>query len=344
MEKVDVLIVGQGLAGSALSRELIRTGHRIKIIDNPSGDVASKVAGGLYNPITGRKMVKTWMADELFYDVQTYYDILEEELKTRFHYPSPIYRPFFDAAEQNDWFGKSSDPSFVDYVERVMIRSMNETDVADEHGGLMLKRSGSVDLPIMLRALKDQFVNRGIYLSELFDHKKHDHLARIYDDRIGYNKIIFCEGTGVKTNPFWNELKFRPVKGEVLTLKCDYRLNFILNRGVFMIPRDGFLKVGSTYNNNDQTLTPTDRAKIEILGKLEKIYTGATEVIDHQVGVRPATFDRRPFVGFHPKYTKIGIFNGFGAKGVTLVPYFAKKMALHLREYESLPLEVSISR
>ena len=37
--------------------------------------------------------------------------------------------------------------------------------------------------------------------------------------------------------------------------------------------------------------------------------------IDHFAGIRPATKDRRPFIGTHPEFKNIGIFNGLGSKG-----------------------------
>ena len=63
MQKIEVLIVGQGLAGSLLALELEKRGRKIHVVDNNPSTSSSKVAAGLYNPITGRKMTKTWMAD-----------------------------------------------------------------------------------------------------------------------------------------------------------------------------------------------------------------------------------------------------------------------------------------
>ena len=51
------------------------------------------------------------------------------------------------------------------------------------------------------------------------------------------------------------------------------------------------------------------------------------EVIDHQAAIRPTVKDRRPFIGNHPKYPNLGIFNGFGTKGASLVPFWASHFA-----------------
>ena len=62
------------------------------------------------------------------------------------------------------------------------------------------------------------------------------------------------------------------------------------------------------------------------------------------MGIRPATKDRRPFVGFHPEYQKVVIFNGLGAKGVTLAPYFSGQLADALVHGTDIDHEVNIGR
>jgi len=49
-------------------------------------------------------------------------------------------------------------------------------------------------------------------------------------------------------------------------------------------------------------------------------------LITHDWGIRPATRDRKPFLGRHPVHHQVYVFNGFGAKGVSLVPYFSTEM------------------
>src|ERR1700685_1337051 len=76
MEETDVLIVGQGLSGTWLSWWLKNQGVTFKIIDQVSPDSASRRAAGLINPVTGRRMVTTWMIDELMpFASKTYREI-----------------------------------------------------------------------------------------------------------------------------------------------------------------------------------------------------------------------------------------------------------------------------
>jgi glycine/D-amino acid oxidase-like deaminating enzyme len=63
--RTDVLVIGQGICGTFLCRELERVGLSYLVIDEERVGTASRVAAGLINPVTGRRIVKTWMIDEL---------------------------------------------------------------------------------------------------------------------------------------------------------------------------------------------------------------------------------------------------------------------------------------
>ena len=65
MKEIDVLIVGQGLAGTWLSWWLEQAGLSYLVLDHEDPSSASRHAAGLINPVTGRRLVKTWMIDEL---------------------------------------------------------------------------------------------------------------------------------------------------------------------------------------------------------------------------------------------------------------------------------------
>src|SRR5690349_13348906 len=62
---VDYIILGQGISGTFLSYYLLNAGKTVLVIDAPQRYSASKVASGVINPVTGRRIVKTWLIDEL---------------------------------------------------------------------------------------------------------------------------------------------------------------------------------------------------------------------------------------------------------------------------------------
>ena len=64
-KQVDYIIVGQGIAGTALAITLINRGKTVIVIDDNSISACSRVAAGNFNPIVFKRLVKSWKADEL---------------------------------------------------------------------------------------------------------------------------------------------------------------------------------------------------------------------------------------------------------------------------------------
>ena len=159
-------------------------------------------------------------------------------------------------------------------------------------------------------------------------------------------KLIYCNGLGAMKSRFFSYLPFAPVKGEILEVAQDFEPDFIVNRGVFRVQlRKGVYRVGSTYSWHDLESGPTESAKNEIMDKLlDVVRVPVDSVLSHKTGIRPATRDRKPFLGKHPVEESVYIFNGFGAKGVSLVPYFSNIMTRYLINSEPIPAEVNIAR
>lgn len=339
------MIVGQGIAGSLLAYELAMAGKAVMVLNEEKEHTSSNRAAGIYNPITGRKMVKTWLADELFSGLESYYHRLEEELGGRFLYPKPIYRPFFNFEEQNDWSAKASLPEYAPYIREMRSTSMQLPGVVDPVGGLVLGRSGYVNLPDMLKALRIFFRDRGLYRAEVFQY----HLLTIKEDMVSYkdivaDRVVFSEGPDAVNNPFWNWLPFKLVKGEILEVDTALPEDLIVNRGVFILPKNGHFSVGSTYDHQHLNYAPSAEGIKNLKDRLHKIYQGGYTVVSESAGIRPATFDRKPFIGFHPEKPQVGIFNGFGTKGVSLVPYFARQWVNYLTGQGELIEEVNVGR
>jgi glycine/D-amino acid oxidase-like deaminating enzyme len=342
--KTDFLIVGQGLAGSLLGHELLKRGYTINIIDPEQGDTSSRKAAGLYNPITGRNMVVTWLADELFARLPEHYMQLEKILDASFHHSLPIYRPFYSIEELNDWMGKENDARYSPFISRIHAQSVAIDHLNDPFGGIELRQSGYVDLPVMLDAFRAYFKQQRVYhsLQMKYDELHFDGIFHFGD--FVAERIIFCDGPFVTANPWWRQLPFRPVRGEVLDISCELPTDRIYNRGVFMLPKDGIFRIGSTYDHGLLSFEPQAKGIAELQERLVKLFGGKYEIVATRAGVRPATADRRPYIGWHPENKGVGIFNGFGAKGVSLVPYFSKLFADTIEGKSKIHREADVSR
>lgn len=344
--KVDALLIGQGLAGTLLSYNLRKQGLSVLVIDQPHLTAASRVAAGLYNPVTGRQMVKTWWADRLFPLIQEQYGALEKLSGRNFLHERAIYRPFFSIAEQNDWFGRWSDPAYAPYIQQVYDSPQYSQWVNNPFGGLLLRQTGWIDVPVLLEGWKQYLIAEGSFRAEVFREEDLD----VPEEGVRYQDVearwvIYCNGTAQLQSKYWHWLPLRPVKGDVLLLETEATLPIIPNRGVFVVPvGPNRFRSGSTYYHQDLHLTPEPKGRMEIEGKLAELLTVSWQVLEHQVGIRPATKDRRPVVGRHPEHPAVLVFNGLGTKGVSLAPYCAHLLAQMLKNHLDLPTEISIKR
>jgi len=342
-KNVDYIIVGQGLAGSCLALQLLFRNKRIVVIDRVREHSATRVAAGLFNPITGRQMAKTWMADELFPYLHTFYQRAQLFLQAKFFFPMPLYRPFISVEEQNEWMGRSADPDYTGYIEALHTNAAYADQVKNPLGGLSLKHCGYVDTLLFSKAVRDHLVNSHALLNE--DMIEQD--LKVADDHIMYQdwrarKIIFCSGELARESYYFSWLPIRSLKGETLTITTREKVDVIYNRGVYVVPY--IWKVGATYNTRDVTPSITEGGMYELIDKLNYLVAFPYTVSNQQWGFRPTTPDRRPILGPHPAFEQIVFFNGLGTKGVSLAPYFSDELTRWMENGHPINHSVSISR
>ena len=119
---IDFIIVGQGLAGTVLAYSLLKYSAKILIIDRGLDKGASKSAAGIFNPITGRQMRKTWKAEELFQSIPSFYGEIEEKLNQKLLYPMPVLRMFDSQKQINDWYRKGDIPRWLKVITAIKIQ------------------------------------------------------------------------------------------------------------------------------------------------------------------------------------------------------------------------------
>ena len=342
----DYIIVGQGIAGTLLAHELIKKHQSVLVIDQKLEGASSSMAAGIINPITGRRMVKSWMFDKLLSVLQTTYADLEQLLSTNFFHPMHIVKLIKNPSEVDEFLIKNDDPAYSPYldVDTEQHDYLNNSSFADT---LIIRNAYHIQVDLLLNVFRDYLQERKLLVEDTFEPAQIEYS----DDMILYQtyqskRLIFCEGHRASNNPYFDHLPFVLAKGDLITIHCPgLPQDKIISKNFFILPiGNQRFKVGSTYEWTFDHALPNDESKKQLAKKLDQLLALPYTILDHTSGIRPSTKDRRPFIGMHPGHSQLGIFNGFGTKAYSLVPYFAQHFTDHLLTNSPLLPEADILR
>ncbi|TRO67122.1 NAD(P)/FAD-dependent oxidoreductase [Christiangramia sabulilitoris] len=342
---LDHILVGLGLSGLAVAEELEKRGRDYVVFEDNSQS-SSYVAGGIFNPVILKRFTAAWNAAEQMKTALPFYEHLEKKLGVHFVHKWNIYRRFHSVEEQNDWFVATDKPGVAPFLDPELKRNKNPNLDAGHALGKVL-HTGNIDTELLLDNYRAHLAKNGLLKNERFDHA-----ALVIDnDKFSYKglaskNIIFCEGFGLKKNPYFSYLPLRGNKGEYITIRSkELKLDFAVKSSVFLMPLGNDLyKAGATYDHEDKTPVPTEKARLRLINELRKFIKCDFEVVDQVAGIRPATADRKPLVGEHPEISNMYCCNGFGSRGVLIAPNVSLALLDHIENDMDLDTEVDLRR
>jgi glycine/D-amino acid oxidase-like deaminating enzyme len=340
------LIIGQGVSGSFLSWYLHKAGEDFLVIDNNNIHAPSRIAAGIINPVTGRRLVTVWMANELFPFAWSAYNEIGAELGITAisqkniidFFPNPFMKEsFLKKIEEKDPY------TSLCVEDKLYTEFFNY-----EFGCGQIEPVYTAHLEALLPAWRNQLKQKAVLREEQFEQE----LLQVNENKIEYKdiiaeKIIYCDGTSSFDNRFFKNLPFAPNKGEALVVEIPG----LPNRNTFkksmlltpLLEKDLFW-VGSSYAWDFDDADPTSAFKDNTTAILKEWIKIPFKIVEHRSGLRPATLERRPFVGLHPIHPEIGILNGMGTKGCSLAPFFANQLCNHLLTGAAIAKDADVHR
>lgn len=340
------LIVGQGIAGTLLAYFLLQKKHPFKVVDVPLSGSTSNIAAGVINPITGRRMVKSWKFDELSSFAKTTYLNIGQFLGVDLFREMNILRALPTTFDENEWDRRSAFPENRLFFNKTVDLGNYEDKIPDIAYG-EIKGSAKVDLPLLIQKFRAYLISNNHILEEKFSFEKLEFNSdSTFYKGVNFDKIIFCEGFLAVNNPFFNYLPFSLSKGELLLVRMKgFQVDKMLKNKIYIVPvKDDIFWIGSTNSFDYQEIAPSPSQKDFLKNTLSEILDLPFEILSHQAGIRPTVVDKRPFLGLHPKFNSLAIFNGLGTKGSSLGPLFANQMVDFLLGLNKLDPRVDINR
>jgi glycine oxidase len=340
--KRNLLIVGQGLAGSIAALSALTREWQVTVVDNYPGAKASRAAAGILNPITGPRLHLSWNIDATLPAAEIFYRHWEKNFAADFFERKVIRRIFRTQAEVDYHYQRLADILHQRYLSTIKPSPQSPF-------GECRIQAAVLNIPLFLQLSKDWLQNHANAVPEKLSYDELE-LKRdaIYWRGIRYEKILFCEGHQVSHNPWFGHLPFKPAKGQSIAFRCQHSLGTeIISAEKWLLPQgDCHALAGSTYEWQDLDEQPTQQGRDLLLRKVTTMLgdNSIVEVTEHHAGIRPCSHDRCPYVGIHPRHPTIGILNGLGSKGTLFAPWCADQWLTYVGDGVPLNPAIDIKR
>lgn len=340
MTNVDFVIVGGGYAGFFFAHQLIQNGKSFVLISDENR-VASEVSAGIINPVVLKRFTTFWLAAEQIDFLEKTLNEIESYTGKNYLINERIYRIFHDEAEKKLWLKKADTPELKPFLDTNFYYL---EDVQNPFEARAVNHSGRLDVKNFFNDFKTYLEANNNFRTERFNY---DELKdKTYMD-IQFENIVFCEGMGVKNNPFFAEIPVAQNKGHHLKVKLSEPLkeSFTLKKKHFLFPvADGLHYYGGTYDRFEAGEVIDESAILQLQKGLAEFYPHEFEIKEVNFGWRPTVKDRRPILGSHTEMKNYFVFNGLGARGILNGCYFAKELFEHIENGKPLLPEVDLKR
>lgn len=341
---IDIIIIGGGLSGMLVARELTAGGARVTLLEKGEmGREASWAGGGILSPLS------PWRYDDAVTALsrwsQRHFSAFAAELAEESGIDPEWLQSGLLVAEQKEVDGaRAWARRWGVSLEVVSAARLAELEpglaTAAVNGGLWLPEVAQVRNPRLLKALARSLARRGVII------KTHTEVVglleggggvlgvRTRDETLHADKVVVTAGAW--TASLLGELaaawRITPVRGQMLLFHAaPGQVRHILMKGNrYLVPRrDGRVLAGSTveYVGFDKATTRS---------AYDQLHAAAVDMIPalahcsmehHWAGLRPGSPQGIPFIGEHPRRRGLYVNVGHFRNGVVTGPASARLLA-----------------
>ncbi len=348
----DFLIVGSGVIGLLMARELASAGATVTLVERGAcGQEASWAGGGIVSPLYPWRYTDAVTA--LASEAQRCYPqivrslIDETGIDPELEQTGLLMLEADDAPQALSWARQYD--SVMESVDGKAIYQRAPDLALGFKQGLWMPNIANVRNPQLLKALiesvrKSANVNLIEHAQvkgfEIAQRAGKSFVQRATIDSKGQTaelqagEFVITAGAWSKKilQPLGVNLAVEPVKGQMLLFKPPRRLlqTMVLTKGRYLIPRrDNHILLGSTLeysgfdkSTSEDALHSLRQSAIAMLPLLEEY-----PVVKHWAGLRPGSPDGVPYIGRIESYENLSVNAGQFRNGLVLAPASARLLA-----------------
>ncbi len=316
------------------------------VIDNHHSGCATQVAAGLINPITGHRLNITNGFFGYAEKARKLYWQIERDLGCSIYSEIAQTRLIKNAGQAQYLEQRKRQPEYQSLLKDMQNTGAWFTESAEfPHGAIHVSRTAVVDTKPLLYAIQQWLKNRNSFIQTRINYDKLTVINGLFkysiaDLQLNAKSVIFCEGFQAIDNPWLGQLPFKLAKGEILTVRTQQPLDRMLSWGNWLVPfAKNKAKLGSNYIWNDTSPVKTKEAANAFHKSLREFTKLEATTLLHEVGIRPSTKHRQPFVGPLTNLANAYCLNGLGSKGCLVAPHYVEQLCNHLLLKKSLARE-----
>ncbi len=333
---MKVAIVGAGVMGLMLARELGFHGIAVELLDKSvAANEASWAGGGIISPLYPWRYsepvtrLATWS--------QAYYPNLIESLEAESGIDPELSRhgllmlSVADRAQALAW--AQTHQHWIELIGKDQVYRLEPNLAEGYQEALWLQQIASVRNPRLLKALLTIVrAHPNICLRECANilplaqpDGRLEALLTDAGERIEADAFVFCSGAWTASLLPTLPRSIQPVKGQMILFEARPGLvnRIVLRDGKYVIPRrDGMVLAGSTleYTGFDKSLS--DAAREALADMAIDLFPALAEarIAHHWSGLRPGSSDGVPFIGRVPGFDNVYANVGHFRNGLVLAP------------------------
>jgi thiazole synthase len=364
---MEVLIIGGGIIGCAIARELARRGASVTLVE-ARADIAEEASGAAVGTISyspSASMSEGWhsLASRSLAAHRTLREALATEIEKPplWHFPGRLNLATTNAAEKNSRHRLKADLERGDgtagsapyWLDKAEIHQVEPELAPAVQGGSFYPHHGWVDAPALTRALaesayraKTLFRNNmtveGLWLG--------GYPTPIVMGVSTNQGAIRADVTIVTAGAWAGDLDERfalpilPIRGQAIHIPLPTEppiRHLVSGNGIYMIPDGQGVTVGATHEEvgftRGVTIGGVGKLLQYALALVPAVGVGDYAQLRAWSGFRPATPDKTPVLGADPRAKGLWWATGHFRSGILLAPITATLMADALLEGKPIP-------
>lgn len=348
MRRTPVLVVGAGVIGCAIAREVARAGTPVTVIDRDEpGLQASRAAAGMLSPFGEAADAATpflELSDAGLSRYAAFADALRAETSIDIEYRPAGKLHLSTGAHDGELHALATSPEADRFGMRLLdgdaARALEPAISSAVTAALSIERDHCVDNRRLTEAVVAAAKSAGAVFrtgdgvtAVATDSGRVTAVTLTSGERIEAERVVIAAGAWAgDIGGLPRPLPVRPVKGQMFAVRgaAGVLERVIVGDGCYIIPRaDGRLLVGATVEDVGFTSGPTPRGIAALMAAAVAAVPMIADLplVETWAGFRPGTPDGLPIIGADPSVAGLIYATGHFRNGILLAPITAECVA-----------------